>query len=30
VVASISTRQPTCPPPVESGTVWTQLAVPVT
>jgi hypothetical protein len=30
VVASISTRQPTCPPPVERGTVWTQLAVPVT
>ena len=30
VVASISTRTPTCPPPVESGTVWTQLAVPVT
>lgn len=30
VVASISTREPTCPPPVERGTVWTQLAVPVT
>jgi len=30
VVASISTREPTCPPSVERGTVWTQLAVPVT
>jgi hypothetical protein len=30
VVASISKREPTCPPPVERGTVWTQLAVPVT
>ena len=30
VVASISTREPACPPPVERGTVWTQLAVPVT
>jgi len=30
VVASISTRTPRCPPPVERGTVWTQLAVPVT
>jgi len=29
VVASISTREPTCPPPAEHGTVWTQLAVPV-
>jgi hypothetical protein len=29
VVASISTREPACPPPVERGTVWTQLAVPV-
>ena len=28
IVASITTRQPTCPPPVEDGTVWTQLAVP--
>jgi hypothetical protein len=30
VVASISTREPACPPPVERGTVWMQLAVPVT
>lgn len=29
VVASISTRDPTCPPPAERGTVWMQLAVPV-
>jgi len=29
VVASISTRDPECPAPVEDGTVWTQLAVPV-
>jgi hypothetical protein len=28
VVASISTLEPECPPPVENGTVWTQLAVP--
>ena len=28
VVASISTREPACPAPVEDGTVWTQLAVP--
>jgi hypothetical protein len=28
VVASISTRDPQCPPAVEAGTVWTQLAVP--
>ena len=28
VVASISTREPECPAPVEDGTVWTQLAVP--
>jgi hypothetical protein len=28
VVASITTRVPVCPPPVEDGTVWTQLAVP--
>jgi hypothetical protein len=28
VVASISTREPQCPAPVEDGTVWTQLAVP--
>jgi hypothetical protein len=28
VVASITTRAPTCPAPVEDGTVWTQLAVP--
>jgi hypothetical protein len=28
VVASISTREPECPAPVEEGTVWTQLAVP--
>jgi len=28
VVASISTRDPECPAPVEDGTVWTQLAVP--
>jgi hypothetical protein len=28
VVASISTREPQCPAPVEDGTVWTQLAIP--
>jgi hypothetical protein len=28
VVASMSTRNPKCPPPVEDWTVWTQLAVP--
>jgi hypothetical protein len=28
IVASTSTRTPACPPPVEDGTVWTQLAVP--
>jgi hypothetical protein len=28
VVASISIRDPECPPAVEDGTVWTQLAVP--
>jgi hypothetical protein len=28
VVASISTREPECPAPVDVGTVWTQLAVP--
>ena len=28
VVASTSTRDPECPAPVESGTVWTRLAVP--
>jgi hypothetical protein len=28
VVASISTREPECPAPVEVGTVWTELAVP--
>ena len=28
VVASITSRQPPCPPPVEDGTVWSQLAVP--
>jgi hypothetical protein len=28
IVASISTRTPRCPAPVENGTVWTQLAVP--
>jgi hypothetical protein len=27
-VASITTRTPSCPAPVEDGTVWTQLAVP--
>jgi hypothetical protein len=30
VVASTTTRAPLCPPPVEDGTVWTQLAVPPT
>jgi hypothetical protein len=30
VVASTTTRVPACPPPVENGTVWTQLAVPPT
>jgi hypothetical protein len=30
VVASTATREPTCPAPVEDGTVWTQLAVPAT
>jgi hypothetical protein len=28
VVASITTRTPSCPAPVEDGTVWTELAVP--
>lgn len=28
VVASLSTRDPRCPAPVDAGTVWTQLAVP--
>ncbi len=28
IVASISTREPACPPAVENGTVWTRLAVP--
>jgi hypothetical protein len=28
IVASISTRDPECPPPVDDGTVWAQLAVP--
>ena len=28
VVASSSTREPDCPPPVEDGTVWARLAVP--
>jgi hypothetical protein len=28
VVASISTRDPTCPPVAEDGTVWSRLAVP--
>ena len=28
VVASISSREPACPPRVEDGTVWTRLAVP--
>src|SRR5438309_11642877 len=28
IVASITTRAPACPAPVEDGTVWTQLAVP--
>ena len=30
VVASTSSRAPTCPPSVDDGTVWTQLAVPTT
>src|SRR5919201_1576915 len=30
VVASITTRAPTCPAPLEKGTVWTELAVPPT
>ena len=30
IVASTSTRDPHCPAPVQNGTVWTQLAVPVT
>jgi hypothetical protein len=29
IVASIAMREPPCPAPVERGTVWTQLAVPV-
>lgn len=29
VVASTSTRDPQCPAPVQNGTVWTRLAVPV-
>lgn len=28
VVASSSTREPRCSPPLDDGTVWTQLAVP--
>ena len=28
VVASITSREPTCPAPVEDGTVWSRLAVP--
>jgi hypothetical protein len=28
VVASLTTREPECPPAAENGTVWTQLAVP--
>jgi hypothetical protein len=28
VVASVSTLEPACPPPVDDGTVWAQLAVP--
>ena len=28
IVASITTRAPACPAPVEDGTVWAQLAVP--
>jgi hypothetical protein len=28
IVASITTRDPPCPAPVEDGTVWSQLAVP--
>jgi hypothetical protein len=30
VVASTTSRAPTCPPPTEDGTVWAQLAVPAT
>ena len=30
VVASTSTREPQCPAPVQNGTVWSRLAVPVT
>jgi hypothetical protein len=30
IVASTTTREPVCPAPVEDGTVWSQLAVPVT
>jgi hypothetical protein len=30
VVASTTTRAPTCPAPAENGTVWAQLAVPAT
>jgi hypothetical protein len=30
VVASSTTRAPACPPPIEDGTVWAQLAVPTT
>jgi hypothetical protein len=30
IVASTSTRDPECPAPVQNGTVWTRLAVPVT
>jgi len=29
VVASTTTREPPCPAPVEDGTVWSELAVPV-
>jgi hypothetical protein len=28
VVASVSTLEPACSPPVDDGTVWAQLAVP--
>lgn len=30
VVASVATREPVCPAPVDDGTVWAKLAVPAT
>jgi hypothetical protein len=30
VVASVATREPVCPAPIDDGTVWAKLAVPAT